>query len=448
MTVRWRPLRKRKPGAVILERDSHGISRNDIDHDAIKILYRLNRFNHLAYLAGGAVRDLLLDKTPKDFDITTSAHPNEIKKLFKNCVLIGRRFRLAHIRFGPKIIECSTFRKKPEPIDATNEEEASLYQARNNDFGTPEEDAFRRDFTVNGIFYSTDKFRVIDHVGGLEDLKKKIIRTIGEPDVRMKEDPVRMLRAIRFASRLKFKIERKTWKSILKCHSEILKAAPARLTEEIQKLFSYKSGHDSMRLMKQAGLLKDLMPWIDQYLSKASDKGKLFWRCLEALDASRKNDASPPAALVFASMYYPMFLEKMAVAQKENSRVSSQDVAQAVLQDEKGRPRIPRVDFYRVCNMFDSQRRFETWKDGRFSKKRFVARMDFRASAAFYDIQVAARDVKVSSKRPWMDLYRESGAESRDKERDGPVRRSRRGGGGGGSRRRPKKSGESGAGGR
>ena len=134
-------------------------------------------------------------------------------------MLVGRRFRLAHIRFGPKIIECSTFRKKPEPVDATNEEEDSLYQKHDNNFGTVEEDAQRRDFTINGILYNIRGFEIVDHVGGLKDLRRKIIRTIGDPDTRMVEDPVRRLRAIRFASRLGFKIERHTWKSILKLQS-------------------------------------------------------------------------------------------------------------------------------------------------------------------------------------------------------------------------------------
>lgn len=421
-------MRRRKPGAVILERDHHSISRRDIDPDALKVLYRLSSCHHLAYLAGGAVRDLLLGRAPKDFDITTSAHPNEVKKLFKNCFLIGRRFRLAHIRFGTKIIECSTFRKEPEPVDATNEEESSLYQHRNNDFGTPEEDAARRDFTVNGIFYSIDKFRIIDYVGGLDDLKKKVIRTIGEPGVRMQEDPVRMLRAIRFASRLKFTIERRTWKAILKYHKEILKASPARLTEEIQRLFTYKSGHDAMRLMKESGLLKDLLPWVDHYLSKASDKGKLFWSCLAALDSTAPDDSAPPSALVFASMCYPMFLEKYTAAQKKDPRVRALDIAQEVLTDKDGKTRIAKMDFYRVCNILDSQHRFETWTTGRFSKQKFVGRMDFKVAADFYEVQATARGLDIPAHRPWKQLYKESGKSERLDENGKPARTRRRGG--------------------
>jgi poly(A) polymerase len=429
MSMSWGSLRKRKPRVIVVDRDKHILSRKNIDSDALKVLSHLNRHDHVACLAGGAVRDLLLERTPKDFDVTTSAHPNEVKKLFKNSVLIGRRFRLAHIRFGRKIIECSTFRKKPEPVDATNEEEASLYQHRDNSFGTPEEDAWRRDFTINGLFYDLRRFEVVDYVGGLEDLEKKVIRTIGDPDVRMQEDPVRMLRAIRFASRLGFKIERRTWKAIRKQRREILKAAPARLTDEIQKLFSHGAGHDAMRLLKEAGLLKDLLPWVDKYLSSSADKGKLFWRCLQALDANKAVDGNPPPSLVFASMAYPMFLEKMAVARKKDERVSSLDVAQEMLTGSNGKPVIPRWDFYRVSNIFDAQRRFETWTGGRFSKKRFVCRPDFRASAAFYDIQTTARDIKISSKKPWMDLYKESAPPPERSERKRPpARRGRRGG--------------------
>src|ERR1043166_885314 len=197
---------------VIVPRAQHPISRRDIDPDALKVLYRLHESGYTAYLVGGSVRDLLLSRRPKDFDIGTSAHPYQVKKLFRNCWIIGRRFRLAHVKFGTKIIEVATFRRQvaageevvtdgvPAPDPSTPEGEQLIHH--DNTFGTPEEDAFRRDFTINALFYDIATFSVIDYVGGLADLRSGIVRSIGDPDVRLREDPVRMIRAIALAGRL------------------------------------------------------------------------------------------------------------------------------------------------------------------------------------------------------------------------------------------------------
>src|SRR5215213_11436484 len=200
----------------ILPRPEHTLSRKAIDADALKVLYRLKNHGYIAYLVGGGVRDLLLGRRPKDFDIATDAHPYQIKKLFRNCWIIGRRFRLAHVKFGSKVIEVATFRRQvapgeevvqdgvPAPDPTTPEGEHLIH--RDNTFGTPEEDAFRRDFTINALFYDIATFSIIDYVDGLDDLHAGIVRSIGDPEVRFKEDPVRMLRAVAFAARLNFTI--------------------------------------------------------------------------------------------------------------------------------------------------------------------------------------------------------------------------------------------------
>src|SRR5687768_16295678 len=216
---------------TIVPRSAHPISRRQIDPDALKVLYRLHEHNYVAYLVGGSVRDLLLDRRPKDFDIGTSAHPHQVKKLFRNCWIIGRRFRLAHVKFGAKTIEVATFRRQVdasetveqeiaevqpsdvvapgEPLPSDDERDAAAARRqrdrlihRDNTYGTPEEDAFRRDFTVNALFYDIATFSIIDYVGGLQDLHSRLIRCIGDPDVRFLEDPVRMLRAVVLAARL------------------------------------------------------------------------------------------------------------------------------------------------------------------------------------------------------------------------------------------------------
>ena len=213
---------KRK--TVIVQRADHQISRQQIDPDALKVLYRLHRAGFKAYLVGGGVRDLLLGCQPKDFDVSTDARPQQIKRLFSNCFLIGRRFRLAHIRYSrDSVIETSTFRSPVQPHSDPDHPDADLFNQDDNEFGTPAEDAVRRDFTINGLFYDIDNYSVIDHVGGLADLKKGLVRCIGDPDLRFREDPVRMLRGVRFAARLGFRVERRTWKAILRHHVEIAK---------------------------------------------------------------------------------------------------------------------------------------------------------------------------------------------------------------------------------
>src|SRR5712672_4107110 len=202
----------------VISREEHTLSRRDVDPDALKVLYRLRQGDHIAYLVGGSVRDLLLSRRPKDFDIGTSAHPQQVKKLFRNCWIIGRRFRLAHVKFGSKVIEVATFRRQvaageevvadgvPAPDPSTPEGEHLIHH--DNTFGTPEEDAFRRDFTINALVYDIATFSIIDYVGGLEDLRVGIVRSIGDPDVRLNEDPVRMIRAIALAARLDFTLDR------------------------------------------------------------------------------------------------------------------------------------------------------------------------------------------------------------------------------------------------
>jgi poly(A) polymerase len=249
----------------ILPRAEHTVSRKDIDADALKVLYRLKNHGFVGYLVGGGVRDLLLGRKPKDFDIATSAHPQQVKKLFRNCFIIGRRFRLCHVRFGRKVIEVSTFRRPAEP------EEGDTLIRRDNLFGTPQEDAFRRDFTVNALFYDIATFSVIDFVGGLEDLDHRVIRTIGDPAVRFREDPVRMLRAVALAARLDFTIDRDTVEAIRFLRSEIVKSSSARLLEEFYKILRQGASQKTFKMLHDFGLLAYLLPEADQAIAQGGD---------------------------------------------------------------------------------------------------------------------------------------------------------------------------------
>ena len=295
---------------VIVPRAGHAISRAQIDPDALKVLYRLHQNDFLAYLVGGSVRDLLLGRHPKDFDIGTSAHPYQVKRLFRNCWIIGRRFRLAHVRFGTKTIEVATFRRllsaeeiaaaeaqPPQegiPIEGHGRGQADHMLHRDNTFGTPEEDAFRRDFTVNALFYDIASFSIIDYTGGLDDLNARLMRCIGDPVERFKEDPVRMLRAVAMAARLDFAIDPPIDAAIASHRAEIARSAPARLIEEFYKLLRAGAAERAFRMMAERRMLE---PIASALQTRAGDA---LWQSLASLDAYRKRFEGTPDTLTNA----------------------------------------------------------------------------------------------------------------------------------------------------
>jgi poly(A) polymerase len=278
----------------------HDIDANSIDQDAVKIIQRLLEAGYSAYLVGGGVRDLLLKKQPKDYDISTSARPEQIKALFqRQCILIGRRFRLAHIRFGHKIFEVSTFR--------SGENDSDLI-IQDNCWGTPEEDVLRRDFTINGMFYSPTTHTVIDYVGGWEDIHKRILRSIGDPLVRFRQDPVRMIRLLRFHTRTGFTIDSETKEALLQLPHEITKSSPARILEEMLRML--ESGYSSpfFQEMYNAKLLKPLFPSLTAFLQ--SRHGNEVYNLLAAADTLTNHPHKKPCRAVLASSLLFPILEK------------------------------------------------------------------------------------------------------------------------------------------
>jgi poly(A) polymerase len=257
----------------VIPRPEHNISRANISNAAVKVLYRLKDGGYQAYLVGGSVRDLLVDAHPKDFDISTDATPEQVRALFNNCRLIGRRFRLAHVRFGREIIEVATFRApSSEASDDHSVAEGSGRVLRDNVWGTFEDDVFRRDFTCNALYYDIRDFSIRDYVGGVQDIKDKKIRLMGEPEQRYREDPVRMLRAARFAAKLNFKIEPKTAAPIPELASLLENIPSARLFDEFGKMFQAGAALATWHQLQTLGLLEHLFPWTAEWLAASSDE--------------------------------------------------------------------------------------------------------------------------------------------------------------------------------
>ena len=284
-----------------------------IDEEALKVLYRLHHHGFLSYLVGGSVRDLLLERIPKDFDVATNAHPHEINTLFKNSRIIGRRFKLVQVFFrGGKIIEVSTFRSRSE-FEEIETEEGDII--RTDSFGTPAEDALRRDITINGLFYNIADFSIIDYVGGIADLERRIIRTIGNPGERFQQDPVRMIRVIRHAARTGFSIEDQAYQAIIQHREEIKKCSPSRVRDEFLRELKEGVAKPSLHLMLKTGLLFSLFPDLERALGDRSlsrEKNREFFLSLFDLVDQLIKTGRPISESILLALFLTPFLQAVA----------------------------------------------------------------------------------------------------------------------------------------
>ncbi|MBS0654544.1 MAG: polynucleotide adenylyltransferase PcnB [Verrucomicrobia bacterium] len=287
----------------IYTEEEHQINQEHVDPNALEVIFRLKQGGHSAYLVGGGVRDLLLQRTPKDFDISTSAKPEEIKQLFgKRCLLIGKRFRLAHIRFGSQILEVSTFR-------AGDPESTSLI-VRDNHWGCADEDVLRRDFTINGLFYDPTTRTVLDYIGGYEDLKRRMLRTIGDPHIRFKQDPVRMIRLIKFRARFDFEVDHRTEKAMVQCKEEIMKSAPARVLEEIFKMLESGSSANFFALMLQYDFLDILFPCFHHFFSGSfSDVAYHYLKIIDQIH--QEQSLLLDRSILLAALVFPILEQEL-----------------------------------------------------------------------------------------------------------------------------------------
>jgi poly(A) polymerase len=397
----------------IIPRDQHNVSRKEISPNALRVLYRLREGGFAAYLVGGAVRDLLIGGHPKDFDVATDATPEQVKGLFRNCRLIGRRFRLAHVVYGREIIEVATFRASSDDGSGDRELHEGGRVLRDNVYGSIEEGAVRRDFTANALYYAIEDFSVRDYVGGFEDVRNRLMRLIGDPETRYREDPVRMLRAVRLAAKLDFEIEPATAAPIPHLAPLLSEAAPARLFEECLKLFL--SGHAvaSFLGLERHGLLSALLPETAAAL-KSNRSGALRRMVLEGLkgtDARVANDEPVSPAFLFALLLWPAYCRALMELQ-----------AQGVHAAEAQRRAADRVTVHQL-NTIALPRRFslpmqEIWLlQSRFSQRqrkrvfRLLAHPRFRAAFDFLVLRLAASDEHADDVAFWREVQDKPGDE-------------------------------------
>jgi poly(A) polymerase len=374
----------------VIPRDEHNVSRKNISSGALRVLYRLNEAGFRACLVGGAVRDLLLGGHPKDFDIATSATPEEVKKLFRNCRLIGRRFRLAHVVFGPEIVEVATFRGSADD-GSGGRHVVDGRIVRDNVYGTIEEDAVRRDFTVNALYYDIADFSVRDYVGGYEDLQRRELHLIGDPVQRYREDPVRMLRAVRLAAKLDFAIAPDARAPFDELGELLLHAPPARLFDETLKLFFAGSGLKSFRAIEESGLLADVFPLTARAL--AFRGGSSFRAMLESglagTDARIAEGKPVTPAFLFATLLWGAV---RAQVEREIARGSPADaawlrVSHHVIDEQAKHVAIPRRFGAVMEEIWILQPRFEQRTKKRVH--RLVAHPRFRAAYDFLLLRAA-----------------------------------------------------------
>ena len=372
----------------------------DLNQDALRVISRLERAGHEGYLVGGCVRDLMIGRQPKDWDVAASAHPRQIKRLFRNGRIIGRRFRLVHIVYGNRIIETSTFRADPDAVKSSSTEDLLIVE--DNEYGTAEEDARRRDFTVNALFLDATRHEIIDYVGGLEDLDERILRTIGDPMVRLAEDPVRILRAIKFATRLAFRIEDATWEAMRELSPELERSASPRVLEEILRLLRSGSALGAFRMLRACGALRVVLPMIDEHLgprenasTEHQETAERFWRLLEALDASVHSGAfgrtGPGTALCLAVLFHGLVEEEERRLEGEDlSPGEREDLVWELMDSFVVPARLSRRECGRACRILAQQRRFSQTPNKRFRPLLFMRGDEFLESLEFFGLRTAA----------------------------------------------------------
>jgi poly(A) polymerase len=407
---------------VIFPRAEHGISRANISRSALKVLYRLREAGYRACLVGGGVRDLLLGREPKDFDVATDAHPEDVHRLFRNCRLIGRRFRLAHVHFGREIIEVATFRAPHENGDDENghgEHGDALVEdgriIRDNVYGTIEQDAWRRDFTINALYYDIADFSVVDYAGGMADLRQGVLRLIGDPEVRFREDPVRMLRAVRFAAKLGFRLDPACEEALPRLGGLLAEVAPARLFDEAIKLFHGGYGLQTFEMLRRHDLFRYLFPATEEALAheEAGFPITFVANALRSTDERiHEGKGVNPAFLYAVMLWEPVRRLADRLAESETPWLQAlQQAGAAVLSEQVAHIAIPKRVGLPMREIWEMQPRFEQRRGGR--ALRLLAHPRFRAAYDFYCLRAASGEALEEGCQWWTRIQEVSADEQR-----------------------------------
>lgn len=415
---------------VVVPRAEHPISRSAISPNALKVLYRLKDAGYQAFLVGGAVRDLLLGRNPKDFDIGTDAHPEQVRELFRNCRLIGRRFHLAHVRYGQEIIEVATFRAAHTLVDDDNSVDEDSRRVldnhgrilRDNLYGSIDEDVWRRDFTANALYYNIADFSIWDYTGGVADANSRVLKLIGDPETRYREDPVRMLRAIRFAAKLNFSIDGASARPIAKLAAMLDGVPAARLFDEVNKLFLAGSAVRSFELLREHALLGHLFPDLASALAQATDgtAERVVQLGLAGTDERVTADKSVTPAFLFAVLLWPAVRRQAAQfsAVADSPIQAMQDAWDTIAGRAQKRVALPKRFSLTAREVVSLQPRFEQ-RSGRRSL-RLLDHPRFRAAYDFLLLRAAAGEVEQSVADWWTEIQ-EMSTEERVQQVESPA---------------------------
>ena len=409
-----RPKRPPLPQPVIYEaEDSLLAEARARGQNALRVISKLQRSGHEAYLVGGCVRDLLIGRAPKDFDVATSAHPRQAKRLFRTGRIIGRRFRLVHVRYGDEIIETATFRRPP----ADTPDSDQLLITEDNEYGTAAEDALRRDFTVNALFLDPFGGDILDFVGGMEDLDDRVLRTIGEPRTRLLEDPVRILRAIKFSTRLDFRIAEPTWAAMAKCAADLNRSAPPRILEEILRLLRSGTASGAFKKLRSCDALNPILPALHKHLDsgrRSADSEvtrQTFWRLLEALDADVQSGAEPSNAVLVALLTHEMVRAKTSTSHEDGQEAPVRAIAKAadsILSPFVQSSRLPRKDASKARRLLTLQGRFSSQSKEGFRPLIFCLTEDFEDALALFRIRSRAVGRGYDIYQGWVERHRQA----------------------------------------
>jgi len=421
-------------GAACVRVQADSIDPSLLNRDAKRVVQRLQMSGHEAYFVGGCVRDLMIGRRPKDFDVATSARPSEIRSLFRNCRIIGRRFKLAHIFYGDHIIETATFRAPPRDQPTGGDD---LLIVDDNEYGTAEEDARRRDFTVNALFLDPTTHMILDHVHGIADLDKRMLRTIGDPQIRLAEDPVRILRAVKFATRLDLEIDDPTWDAMCDVSPDLEKAAPPRVLEEILRLCRSGTATAAFQMLRDCGALAVLVPKLEEFLGPDDDipeRAEPFWDLLAALDAHIQMEPNVvPSSALLVSVLFTLPFELALDTSGSKAAADDEDapdardranVAWDLLETLSETTRLPRRDFARARRILVAQQNFIS-PPQRFSELLFARSEEFPEAFELFRLRTQARGVGLDLVEAWRERWKRAGHADVD-ELEGERRRTRK----------------------